>query len=210
MALPLAPNLTTLTVSPLLWQLLASGTPQNVEEIASTPSLLEECRSCVRSLEVIAEPAGAQMVSRVLAPLVLVYGLGEQSQSPQFWKVYNDVLSELPRIALERASTQWVKVGKFFPKPAEILDLAKPQADALKQAAFRARAAITPRIEAPKRAEPTPEELEAVREMLKDFRAVVQEKIPPSPKRKAVRGPVDDKGITEAGRAIIERMRSGR
>lgn len=27
---------------------------------------------------------------------------------------------------------------------------------------------------------------------------------------KAVRGPVDDRGITEAGRAMIDRMRSGR
>ncbi len=207
MALPLAPNLTTLTVSPQLWQLLASGASQNIEEIASTPSLLEECRSCVRSLEVIAEPAGAQMVSRVLAPLVLVYGLGEQSQSPKFWKVYNDVLADFPRIALERASTEWAKIGRFFPKPAEVLELAKPQADALKQAAYRARAAIIPRIEAPKLAEPTPEEREVVREMLKSFRSIVQEKAPPTAKRKAFRGPVDDKGVTEAGRAMIERMR---
>lgn len=89
-----------------------------------------------------------------LANLVLVYGKGEEARAKGFWKVYADALANLPRAALDRACAEYAKVGKFFPKPAEILELAEPHAGAMRSAAFRSRRALLPPpivIEPPKK-----------------------------------------------------------
>lgn len=147
------------------------------------------------------------MVQRILGPMVLVYGLGEQSQLPAFWKPYHDVLADLPVAALERASKAHFEQSKFFPKPAELKALADPHAYAMRQAASRAKAAA--KYEPPKnyRESRTPEDMEAVRKMMDSFVSVVAEKTPARNPMKAVHGPVDEKGVTAAGRALIERMR---
>lgn len=147
------------------------------------------------------------MVQRILGPMVLIYGLGEQSQLAAFWKPYHDVLSDLPVAALDRASKQYFATAKFFPKPADLKELADPHAYAMRQAASRAKAAVA--YEPPKnyRENRKPEELEAVRKMMDSFVAVVAEKTPARKPVRAVHGPVDEKGVTAAGRALIERMR---
>lgn len=202
-----APNVSTFNVSPQLWHLLSSGPSINTNEIAESPELKEEASHVSRSLAVLAEPGGVEMVQRALAPLVLVFGLGEQSEAPAFWKAYNDVLSGLPRLALDRAVLEYNAKGKFFPKPAELKELADPHAFAIRQAASRARKASEMETGESKRDQRTPEEIEAVGKMLADYLAVVKEKTPPEPKRHATRGPVDGGGVTNAGRAIIERMK---
>lgn len=78
---------------------------------------------------------------RTLAPLVLVYGLGAQAEAPAFWRVYEEVLADLPRLALERGVSEFQRVGRFFPKPAEVRDLALPHASAMRMAATRAKRA---------------------------------------------------------------------
>lgn len=204
----LAPNLTTLNVSAELWRLLSTGPMENVETIGRSPVLKAEAASLRASLQGLADRSGPAYVQKCLAPLVLVYGLGDQASAPQFWKAYNDVLSKYPRIALDRAISEWYAVGKFFPKPAEIRELAEPHAEAICKAAARVGQAA--KYEAPvnKRDNRTPAEIAAVGKMLGDFMAVMETKKVPEAPRKPVRGPVDDRGVTSAGRAIIERMRS--
>lgn len=171
--------------------------------------MLEEASRASRLLAVAAEPAGPEFVQRSLSPLVLVFGLGEQASSPAFWRAYNEVLEGFPRIALERAVKAWQGEGLFFPKPAEIKERAKVHADAIRQASYRAQAALTAPVEesTSKRDERTPESIAAVGKMLNDFMAVVETKTPPKPKFKPTRGPVDDRGVTAEGRALIERMK---
>lgn len=162
-----------------------------------------------RLLAVTAEPAGGEYVQRSLGPLVLLYGLGEQASSPAFWRIYNEVLSDFPRMAIDRAVKAWQAEGLFFPKPAELKDRAKPHAEAIWQAVHRANVAQEePKAEVSKRDQRTTESMEAVGRMLSDFMAVVETKTPPRKAFKPTRGPVDDKGVTAAGRAMIERMKS--
>lgn len=113
-----------------------------------TPAMKADCERFHRQLELLAEPSGAGLVKRSLAPMVLVYGLGAQAEAPAFWQVYEQVLADLPRMALERAVADYQRTGKFFPKPAEIRELAEPHATALRMAAHRAKKAAT--WEAPK------------------------------------------------------------
>lgn len=142
-ALVPAPNLTTLTVSPELWRLLASPT-STLNEIAGSPAMVAECRACHQQLEALAQPCGERAVMAALAPLVLVYGKGEEAKAQGFWKVYADALGSLPRAALDRACADYAKVGKFFPKPAEILEFAESHAGAFRSAAFRSKQALKP------------------------------------------------------------------
>lgn len=142
-----APNLNTLTVSPELWRLLASPT-STMAEITGNPAMVAECERCHQQLERLAEPCGDGAVMASLANLVLVYGKGEEARAKGFWKVYADALANLPRAALDRACAEYAKVGKFFPKPAEILELAEPHAGAMRSAAFRSRRALAAPVQA--------------------------------------------------------------
>lgn len=204
-----APNLNTLSVSPELWQLLSEGSSENTRIIANTESLKAEAARASRSLAVAAEAAGPQYLQRALAPLVLIYGLGDQASSPAFWRVYNEVLADYPRIALDRAVSQWQGEGLFFPKPAELKAIAKPHADALRQAVYRCEEAQKDEVqEQPnKRDQRTPQSMAQVGRMMADYAKMIQTKTPPRPVTHPVRGPVDEQGVTEAGRALIERMR---
>ena len=64
-------------------------------------------------------------VERILAPLVVVFGVSEAAAASVFWKAYNQVLGELHPEALETAAGKWLQTGKFFPKPAELRELAR-------------------------------------------------------------------------------------
>lgn len=105
--------------------------------------MVAECERCHTQLEALAQPCGEGAVMASLANLVLVYGKGEEARAKGFWKVYGDALADLPRSALDRACAEYARVGKFFPKPAEIRDLAEPHAGAMRSAAFRSRQAVT-------------------------------------------------------------------
>lgn len=158
----------------------------------------------------LCEPAGDQVVMAALAPLVLVYGKGEEARSPAFWNVYKDALSDLPRIALDRAVKEYERIGKFFPKPAEIRELAMPHADTFRQAAWRTKRAIEAEVvqlRPPAENRPTAEEIAA--EMAK-FHAEMKEKDPHAKyKAKAQRATpcarVDNTGVSDEMRALLAR-----
>lgn len=209
-ALILAPNLTSLNVSQALWRLLSSGRRENIQEIAENPQMRAEALSISNHLAELARACGRAYVQKSLATLVLVFGLGEQAEAPEFWKAYNEQLEGLPRIALDRAITEYNGKGKFFPKPAELKELAAPHAHALLQSAFRTKEVAKVEAESVnKRDVRTPEERAAVAKMLGDFNALMATKDlkEAPPKRHAVHDPVDATGVTAAGRALIERMK---
>lgn len=205
------PSLTTMTVSSPLWALLTTGPSAQLEEIARTPALREEASRSVRQLEIMAEPAGADMVKRALAPLTLVYrDSATEAESPVFWRIYADALADLPRVALGRAVADFQRTGRFFPKPAEIRELAQPHADAFRQAAYRAkRATETP---APK-ALPSPEDrpsAEEVAGVMARFRETMQSKDRlhqvATKRRPPPQAKVDERGVSAEARAMLQRQ----
>lgn len=163
------PNLTTWQVSPQLWALLSEGSRENIEIIRGNPSFRQEVHDCLGHLTELCAPAGERVVAQVLAPLVLVYGLGEQAQAPMFWKVYGDVLGGECRVALERAASEYAKTGKFFPKPAEILELSDVHSRAFRTALGRARAATSTAIAGPEKKVDTAEDRAKVQELLREI-----------------------------------------
>lgn len=209
---PIAPpSLTTLTISPELWRLLATGPSSQIEEIASIPALRAEAATCHRQLEVLTEPVGGAEVERSLGTLVLIFGLGEQAKAASFWRAYKDALCDLPRVAFDRAVAEWQRVGKFFPKPAELRELADPHATALRMAAHRAKKAAS--WEAPK-AIPEAERMpaEKVRALLDDtLGKLAGMDMLARTRTRRVRPPqakVDETGISAEARALMERQRA--
>lgn len=204
------PNLTTLQLSSTLWALLADGPSSQVEEIARHPAMRAECERSRRQLSILAEPAGSDAVERALAPLVLVYGLGDQAKAKAFWQVYTEALGDLPRMALDRAAAEYPRIGKFFPKPAEIRELAMPHANALRTAAARAERAVEwqePKA-IPVKDRPSAEDINA---LMADFHATMQAKDPLLKIAEKRRPPpcarVDETGVSAEMRALLERQR---
>lgn len=202
------PSTTTFKPSPELWQLLSSGPKENAQVIASSPNLRDEAMACRRPLEVLCEPSGDQVVIGALAPLVVVFGKGAEAESPAFWMVYTEALGDLPRIALDRAVKEYQRVGRFFPKPAEIRDLARPHEEALRQALFRARAATAPVEPKPELVRVPPEKLA---EIMSDFTKKMEGKdVLERTRKRAVRpspcAKVDETGMSAEARALLERQ----
>lgn len=145
-----------------------------------------------------------------LAPLVLVYGKGEEARSPAFWNVYKNALSDLPRLALDRAVKAYERIGKFFPKPAEIRELAMPHADTIRQAAYRTKKATEAEViqlRPPVENRPSPEEVAAIME---DFHRVMKDKDPIAKIRAKGSRPtpcarVDKTGVSEEMRQLLAR-----
>jgi len=170
----------------------------------------EEARRCSRQLEILTEPAGDKVVMAALAPLVLVYGKGQEATAPAFWKVYTEALADLPRLALDRAAAEYTRVGKFFPKPAEIRELADRHALALRQAAYRAGKAAA--WEEPK-AMPQSDRIppEQFKAMMADTLAKLDAKAAPPARLRTMKptpsAPVDERGISDAARALLARQR---
>ena len=81
--------------------------------------------------------ARLQEVAIVLKYLSAAYG---QTVTADQAKAYHIVLKQLPRLQLVDASTAWLANEKWFPKAAELLDMAlryvKPQGDPTTEAAW--------------------------------------------------------------------------
>lgn len=144
-----------------------------------------------------------------LTPLVLVFGVGEQARANAFWAVYEEALGDLPRIALDRALIEYQRTGKFFPKPAEIRELAMPHTLGFRQAAYRAKKALEPSSGAsvPESSRIPPEQFAA---LMADFVAKMAARdpmvthrmvLPPTPQAM-----VDEAGISAEARAMLHRQ----
>lgn len=190
-----------------LWQRLSSGIEASLEvaEIAANPQLQAEARASAPMLERLAQPCGPQAVMQALAPLVTVFGISDAARAPGFWEVYVKTLASLPREALDRAVDEYPAHGKFFPKPAEIRELADRHAAVIRKAATRARTAANVKPER-EREPKTPEQIAAVRRLLSEFTATMEAKSPakPEPRRHRVGESVDERGLTPSMRKWLE------
>lgn len=136
------------------------------EMIANTPALRPELERVYPELKAMARPVGPDGVKGALLPLVLVFGDKRvESESPMFWEMYAAALSKLPAKALHEAVRKWVQVGKWFPKPAELKELAEERAVRIRAAEYRARVAM--QAPEPKPAERMPRE--AVAKLMKEI-----------------------------------------
>lgn len=172
--------------------------------------MVEECAASQRQLEVLCEPCGDRIVAGALAPLVIVFGKGPEAESPAFWRVYNEALSDLPRMALDRAVNEWSREGKFFPKPAEIRERADVHASAMRMAAWRAK-------EAQKAPAPQGERVTdpAVKAQFNALMSDLAKKLDGKDMlgrtvskevRRGVQAKVDETGISPEARALLERQ----
>lgn len=146
-------------------------------EIASVPALKAEAAAVAPALAQIAAPVGESEVRRMLSALTLTFReVATEAQADAFWRTYEIALAKCPKSALTAAIHDWVKVGKWFPKPAELLELAEKHAIPMRMAANRAAraAAMTPpkpvnRLPAEKVAALTQQTLQALAGMGSDL-----------------------------------------
>ena len=133
---------------PLQQLLLVTGDRQEaIDVLTSRPALREEVRATLPMLERTLAPAGPDVVRRALGPLVLVFGVGEQAKSSQWWRVYFDALAGLPAHAVVAAAAAYPSEpgAEWFPKPAALKALALRCAGPAYQAVGRARAVLKTR-----------------------------------------------------------------
>jgi hypothetical protein len=162
------PSLEGLRISTPLWRLLSSRLPADgeVDAIRADPLLHREAKTLAPMLKALAGPCGENAVRIALQPMVLVFGVGEAARTAAFWRIYIQQLSDLPAEALAKAVEEYAGLpdSHFFPKPGPLKALAAKYAAPLYQAASRARKAAESEPVTPRR-DPTPEEIERVREL---------------------------------------------
>lgn len=113
------------------------------EMIANTPALRPELEAVYPELKALSRPVGPDGVKATLLPLLLVFtDKSTEAESPMFWQIYATVLAKTPAKALREAVQKWVTIGKWFPKPAELRELAEEEAVRLRAAEYRARKAL--------------------------------------------------------------------
>lgn len=191
--------------------MLSSGSPAELEvrEIVNDPELHREAQYAAKNLALLATPCGGRAVRHALQRLILVYGAAEAARAPAFWEAYVNALRGLPDDALQAAIDEYVALptSEFFPKPGPLKALGDKHAEAIRRAAARANTAARTQPERP--FEASPEEREAVRSMMADFRAKMAEKAalgPQPPVAPSTQGLTDEKGITsELRRVMAER-----
>ena len=118
-----------------------------IQTIASDPGLREEIRVTLPLLERTIQGGGPDAVNAALAPLVVVFGVGEAARSKAFWAVYHKSLADLPTDALQGAAEEYPtrSDAEFFPKPGPFRALALKHAAKAYTAVGRARAVMKAR-----------------------------------------------------------------
>ena len=136
-------------ISPPLVHLLmvSSSDAKDAVQLASRhPDLIREAREVTALVQRMAGPMGTVDAMKALAPLMLhfdprQFGAGKAgTMLTDAWeKSFADALADLPAEALEVAVSAWIKVGKWFPKVAELRELAEPKAKEIRTLAWRLR-----------------------------------------------------------------------
>ena len=136
-------------ISPSLVHLLmvtASDAKDAVQIAGRHPSLIQEARDVTALVQRLSAPAGTAAVLRAMSPLLLhfdprQFGSGKKGEmlADAFEASFADALADLPLEAIEVAIAAWIKVGKWFPKVAELRELAEPKAREIRSLAYRLR-----------------------------------------------------------------------
>lgn len=139
-------------ISPSLARFLmieATDANDAVARIASRPDLIAEAREQNDLVQRLCAPVGVPGALRALAPLMLMFdrpsfGRGEVGEKlADAWQsTYAQAIAHIPPEALEAAVSQWLKVGRFFPKPAELIALAEPKTVELRKLGWRMKQVV--------------------------------------------------------------------
>ncbi len=106
-------------------------TADAVSGIVANPALHSEVIAALPALMADRDAALTKTspddLQRILAKALVIYPVPDRS--PQewatWWRVYHDVLADVPRRAVAQALDQWIRSpAGFFPKPGELRDLA--------------------------------------------------------------------------------------
>lgn len=145
------------TCSAALWRSLTSGIDggQAIRLVAKTPALREEAQRVASSLWAKTQepPAPAERFVAELIRHALALGVSDRSQAEwaDLFSIYQKALGHFSMAAIESAFDRWHKrelypndPGRhgFFPKPAELYELAQRYMNEIGMAAYRARKAI--------------------------------------------------------------------
>lgn len=92
----------------------------HAEVIAALPALMADRDQALAK-------TGTDDLQRILGKALVIYSVPDRT--PQewatWWRVYHDVLGDVPRRAVAQAVDQWIRSpAGFFPKPGELRDLA--------------------------------------------------------------------------------------
>lgn len=167
--------------SPRLMEILAkaSSADEAAQLILRDELLVSECRRIQPLVARLAKPVPRAEIKIALQPLLLMFdppsfGRGREAEALEgAWEdVYLKALAGLPREALAHAIDEWTRIGKSFPKPAHLRELAQPVAEKVALIAWRVRKAVE-RAQAQWRDKPaqTPEERQEMRDRLKGLMA---------------------------------------
>jgi len=108
-----------------------TSTADAVSGIVANPALHAEVIAALPALMADRDAALTKTspddLQRILAKALVIYSVPDRT--PQewatWWRVYHDVLAEVPRRAVAQAVDQWIRSpAGFFPKPGELRDLA--------------------------------------------------------------------------------------
>ena len=161
-------------------------------------------------------PAGEDGVRQVIGRRFGIFPQPERDEGEwaAWWADYVDALADLPEGKLEAAMMAYIRSpdAEFMPKPGKLRQLSEEieWTSPAKEAWHRAQAAtrVDP-TEAPPLPRPRADPAE-VKSMLADFHRQFAERFPEKPKAepRAVRGPTDDRGLTEAMRSHLSSQRA--
>ena len=186
--------------------LLGSGTrSEAVEEIAASPALRDELRMTLPELERTIAGCGPEAVKAALAPLVVLFSVGEQAKVGVWWRAYLDALAGLPADAVQAACREYPTLSdsEFMPKPGPLRALAVKHGAQAFQAVGRAREALSAPL--PKRLGPTTPEVTA--KVAADLRRCIK-RPPPAKPFAPPPTPTDGRGLSPAMAARLETTRA--
>ena len=170
--------------------------PTELRELrAAAPELIAEAKRTV----------DADDVERLLAPLVLIYGMPEGARARAFWHAYAKVLGVLHPEQLRAGCDAYLASdARFFPKPGELLALARAQpSPAVIVLACHGRAALS--YEPPKPHVPASPEVAA--SIAADLRRCIK-RPPPAKPFAPPPTPTDGRGLSPAMAARLETTRA--
>ena len=108
-----------------------TSTADAVSSIVANPGLHSEVIAALPALMADRDAALTKTspddLQRILGKALVIYSVPDRT--PQewatWWRVYHDVLADVPRRAVAQALDQWIRSpAGFFPKPGELRDLA--------------------------------------------------------------------------------------
>jgi hypothetical protein len=109
-----------------------TSTADAVSGIVANPGLHAEVIAALPALMADRDAALTKTspddLQRILAKALVIYPVPDRSPEEwkTWWRVYHDVLADVPRRAVAQAVDQWIRSpAGFFPKPGELHDLAR-------------------------------------------------------------------------------------